>query len=838
MQTMFLPKAVEKGLLQITEYPCTTIIAPTGFGKTTAIREFVHRIRVSGHSDLVFLSQTIHEDEGAYFWEDFYSTFEDMSPDFSHSLKDMGLPLDLHARRTFQKSINSLMKTQSKKIVFILDAGSYVPDEKIKHFLEYFIKIVPENFHLLFAARQALISLQSLVPYYNLINRISIKDLTFTANDIKKYYGLFSIPLVQKEAERLHSLSEGWITLIRQNLRELHESGTSITKEHAEKIIDKMIFDPLSLACKDFLSWIGVCKSFSLEQAQYMYPETDIQPILAELIQKGLFFNYDESIQKYCLEGCFASCVLRKCNELSLEERRKRLKSAGDWCFNSYHKLIHNNSAARQYYYQAGNFDALMRGVERRLFRRPYVEDEHFFISYYAACPPEIRMRYPRALLIFAKYLVNSNRRELSEKVGKEFLAAVKTNPNLTQSEIRQYEAMYELFLTYEQYNNLETMLVHLRKTVELISEGVDKFIWPESGLLDVPSILYLYHRKAGELKKEVQLFTEYNNIYAQFTGERTAGAELVMAAEADYMTGNTTAAEITVYKARLIADRAKQWGVWGSAIYLQTRIEMVRGNWPRIEMLLDEAKNTYLPDLENNLLFMSAGDLVQAYVSCKLDQPQTLSTLFKDGWNDLFSDNLRALAPLCVLHMEILLVRKDYVALIAFVDTYLSTARIYPNLLVEIFIEIEIASAYEKIGERTRAVSCLKKALSLAEPDWLIMPFVEFGRYVVPILSLSSHEVNPEFIKAISTHIQDFQEKINMIRLNFFSKEIHHLTQQEVKIAKLAAEGYSNREIADLMFIQESTVKTHLTHIFSKLNIERRTQLRALFAAKRNLGN
>jgi LuxR family maltose regulon positive regulatory protein len=299
-------------------------------------------------------------------------------------------------------------------------------------------------------------------------------------------------------------------------------------------------------------------------------------------------------------------------------------------------------------------------------------------------------------------------------------------------------------------------------------------------------------------------------------------------------MTGNTTAAEITVYKARLIANRAKQWGVWVSAIYLQIRIEMARGNWPRIEMLLDEAKNTYLPDLESNFLFMSAGELAQAYVSCKLDQPQTLAALFKDGWNDLFNDNLRALAPLCVLHMEVLLVRKDYVALIALAESYLAAARIYPNLLVEIILQIEIASACEKIGEKTKAASCLKNALALAEPDWLIMPFVEFGHYIAPLLSLAAKGVNPEFIKTIFTRSQDFQEKINMIRLNFFSKEMHHLTQQEVKIAKLAAEGYSNQEIAEYMFIQESTVKTHLTHVFSKLNIEKRSRLRSLFNVKK----
>jgi LuxR family maltose regulon positive regulatory protein len=177
-----------------------------------------------------------------------------------------------------------------------------------------------------------------------------------------------------------------------------------------------------------------------------------------------------------------------------------------------------------------------------------------------------------------------------------------------------------------------------------------------------------------------------------------------------------------------------------------------------------------------------------------------------------------------------VLLARKEYIAVIALTDSYLAAARVYPNLLVEIILEIEIASAYEKIGERGIAVSHLRNALGLAEPDWLVMPFVEFARYIAPILPFAAAEVDDEFVKDISLRAQDFLEKVNMIRLNFFSKEMYHLTQQEVKIARLAAEGYSNQEIAGMMFIQESTVKTHLTHVFSKLDIEKRSQLRALF--------
>ncbi len=51
-------------------------------------------------------------------------------------------------------------------------------------------------------------------------------------------------------------------------------------------------------------------------------------------------------------------------------------------------------------------------------------------------------------------------------------------------------------------------------------------------------------------------------------------------------------------------------------------------------------------------------------------------------------------------------------------------------------------------------------------------------------------------------------------------------LTQQEKKIIDLMMKGYSNKEIASSLFISLSTVKTHITNIYSKLKVSNRQQL------------
>ena len=50
-------------------------------------------------------------------------------------------------------------------------------------------------------------------------------------------------------------------------------------------------------------------------------------------------------------------------------------------------------------------------------------------------------------------------------------------------------------------------------------------------------------------------------------------------------------------------------------------------------------------------------------------------------------------------------------------------------------------------------------------------------------------------------------------------------ITRRELEILELIAQGMSNREIADQLFVSENTVKTHSSRLFDKLSARRRTQ-------------
>ena len=55
--------------------------------------------------------------------------------------------------------------------------------------------------------------------------------------------------------------------------------------------------------------------------------------------------------------------------------------------------------------------------------------------------------------------------------------------------------------------------------------------------------------------------------------------------------------------------------------------------------------------------------------------------------------------------------------------------------------------------------------------------------------------------------------------------KEVGELTAREREVFRLVVSGLSNAEIAQELFISDTTVKTHVTHVLQKLNLRDRVQ-------------
>jgi len=75
-----------------------------------------------------------------------------------------------------------------------------------------------------------------------------------------------------------------------------------------------------------------------------------------------------------------------------------------------------------------------------------------------------------------------------------------------------------------------------------------------------------------------------------------------------------------------------------------------------------------------------------------------------------------------------------------------------------------------------------------------------------------------------------DFYVKMMVHMRNNFEQllSMYSLTEREVEIVAVVLKGKSNKEISAVLFIEESTVKNHLKHIYKKLHVKSRAELMA----------
>jgi LuxR family maltose regulon positive regulatory protein len=144
---------------------------------------------------------------------------------------------------------------------------------------------------------------------------------------------------------------------------------------------------------------------------------------------------------------------------------------------------------------------------------------------------------------------------------------------------------------------------------------------------------------------------------------------------------------------------------------------------------------------------------------------------------------------------------------------------------MIEIFLLQ--ALAHQAQGDIPAALVPLERALSLAEAEGYIRVFVDEG---IPMAHLLS-EAAAQGVASVYTG-----KLLAAFEAETHSDEqiAHHppaqplvepLSERELEVLRLIAQGFSNREIGERLFLALNTVKGYNRRIFGKLEVQRRTE-------------
>ncbi len=136
-------------------------------------------------------------------------------------------------------------------------------------------------------------------------------------------------------------------------------------------------------------------------------------------------------------------------------------------------------------------------------------------------------------------------------------------------------------------------------------------------------------------------------------------------------------------------------------------------------------------------------------------------------------------------------------------------------------------ALAHQAHGEKGEAVQLLGEALALAEPGGFIRIFVDEGTPMFRLLSeAAAQEIMPGYVDqllaAFESEVQNSKDKPSLPAAQSL---IELLSQRELEVLRLIAQGFSNDEIGKRLFLALDTVKGHNRKIFDKLQVQRRTE-------------
>ena len=137
--------------------------------------------------------------------------------------------------------------------------------------------------------------------------------------------------------------------------------------------------------------------------------------------------------------------------------------------------------------------------------------------------------------------------------------------------------------------------------------------------------------------------------------------------------------------------------------------------------------------------------------------------------------------------------------------------------------IELHLLQAcvLSQLGKVEESKSSFKYALALASKEWVLRPFIEVGTLLNELISnmgKTSDSHQSKFLSRLSLEISS--TKI----LETDSGLVEKLSPREMEVLRHLVGGLSNDELAKTLFVSLSTVKTHLLHIYAKLDVKNRT--------------
>lgn len=869
---------------RVKEFPLTLVIAPTHYGKTTAIMEYCRQRKAEGN---VTIRIELQDSHGALL--NFLACLEKALRKsrivWSCPTDQDDLPL-----ASFDAIIDHFVDAISSidsSIVLILDNAWNIDRTETLTFLELVVERLVRNLHLIMVFRGRPSYAVGRLRIDGLLNEITHEDLKFDPAETKLLIECHGYVLPDDDLHtKITEQCEGWVGGLNLYLSAIKAENTrhNIVDDNFQRMYDfctadlERTFHLTHLGNQEhyFLLQTSVLEELNPALCNRLTGRNDAQVILENLVSEGLFvFEHGTNRFAYRYHRMFAECLRRRLRSTNIEAFIALHLTASDLCFSD------------KAYERAFNH-ALSAGKEARAAQiLSYWFDRNSdstvsqtILGLAEKLPLHAKYTNPRLMLMEvwgtnlvwdfdkSKSLLGLARQRLemlekddtykteeiitirtmlahSELMTSCYSDDVKSTKKLATELIRDYPGAHSFILgsTYICLLYAERELYELRNVDRLYKLAKDQLEENGRGL----SVVFLdaaagpAYFMAGNCAAAIQVLSDSLALVDELQGGSSDYAGLVALPLSEIHYEQNELANASALLARYLAQ-ARIHGSIDQIIsgeLTQARLHRINGNAQAAFGTLEKTISFAQEHRFDRLLFAATALYVKFLISdgyvndavriangvgISMEAPLTLPS----RWTTT-RDELKALTEARLFFStgrfaEALEIIRPWHAFLERVGATRSLIQ----------WDIELARYHVQLGKDRAAKRTLLRSLGVAAHGRFLRSYLDEGHWLATLLSDDMEETvagDPRTVEFANELRDTFFNRRRPATQNSTDLPIIEdiqsikLTAREKSVLQLICQGLTNREIGEKLGMSESSVKWYGHQIFPKIGIRRRVQ-------------
>ncbi|HSF83452.1 MAG TPA: LuxR C-terminal-related transcriptional regulator [Anaerolineales bacterium] len=854
----------------------TLICAPTGYGKTTSVGQWIHQQKDSNAQDgaparhFIWLTLDQGDNDLARFIAYLVAAFQQIQAGLGQStFSALQNPRHTAPHVLATLLINEL-SVAADQIVLILDDYHTIHNQSNHDFMSYLIDHQPQQLHLVIVSRADPPLPLARLRARGQLTELRQLDLAMTRAEVSQFlHKLMDLEISPQELQVLESRTEGWaagVQLAALSMRHVTDIPAFIQAfsgghEYIADYLTGEVLEQQSQVISNFLLQTSILEQFSISLCKAVTGEAHAAQILQHLVETNLFLiPLDYKGEWYRYHALFADMLRKRLLQTHKEILPTLHFKAGQW-------YAQNNmlNQAVEHYLAGQNYDQAANQIEHNAEQMLMHGQTATFLRWLETFPVEHLFTHP--VLLVYQGMANMLLGKIPDN-ALSLLQDITASAKKFQGEAHTLQALYS---------------VMTGKALDAIrlSESALQNLPPERAFLRILAAdsLAMAHALRGDMSASAQAFELVIQIAQQagnvimtlmglsnLAGLRYQQGQLHQAREAylqvleisnDRLGGRSHALGKVLLG---LGELAREWNDLESAysnlseaaemfkqfvdiglpmVYLaMTRVHIAKGEWDQAQAILEEARQLAQAS-KSTALDDSLTELMQARLwICLGELNRVEQWAHRRGLSDRPIDDLVAMVDRNATAFEVLqgeyltlvrlhLAQKQGAKALEYLHVLLShnEKRSQRRRVIEILALQAIA--LQQAGESEAASHTFARALELAEPEGYIRTFLDEGQ---PMAQLLYHAIAAGHSTMYASRLlaeltgQELSPALPK-ELNAEQHLVEPLSKRELNVLGLIAEGLTNQEIGLRLHISLSTVKGHTTHIYGKLGVNSRTQ-------------